>query len=58
VWGDITGRGEGEGRRLRDSIWLMDFMYLTEKEVKNLLQLLLVGKGLRGRNDGDNVNDV
>jgi hypothetical protein len=36
----------------------MDFMYLTEKEVKNLLQLLLVGKGLRGRNDGDNVNDV
>jgi hypothetical protein len=31
----------------------MDFIYLCEKELKNLLQLLCgVGRGLRGRDDG------
>jgi hypothetical protein len=36
----------------------MDFIYLKEIEQRNLLQLLLsgVGRELKERDDGDNVN--
>jgi hypothetical protein len=36
--GFISGRRHGEGRIY--GIWLMDFIYLYEGEIKNLLQLL------------------
>jgi hypothetical protein len=38
--------------------WLMDFIYLFKTELNNSCNSFRgVGRGLRGRHDGDNVNN-
>jgi hypothetical protein len=43
-----------------DSVWLIDFIYLYETELKKppATALSEVGRGLRGRDNGGNVNSV
>jgi hypothetical protein len=47
--GVLVGGGRMKEGDQGDGIWWMDFIYLYETELKNLLQLLHVG--LRGRDD-------
>jgi hypothetical protein len=58
VW-ELVGGGKVKERDYGEGIWLMDFIYLYETELKNLAVALSgVGKGLRGRDNGGNVNNV
>jgi hypothetical protein len=52
--------GEDEGKRSDYGIWLMDFIYLHERELKKPLAIALCGGGavLRGRDNGGNENNA
>jgi hypothetical protein len=43
--GTVVGVGRVKEGDYSDGIWLMDFTYLCETELRNLLQLLYVERG-------------
>jgi hypothetical protein len=55
-----TVGGTSGRERMNEGVWLMDFIYVHEIEQRNLLQLLLVGRGGDGvgREDGGDLTEL